>query len=59
MPTLQCKGVERRIRTDIIRLRKGERVKRRKRTRDGAEYIVSFVKLSTCVCVCVFWPLAG
>lgn len=53
-PVLQCKeGMER---TDIIRLKKGEEVKRTKRAGYSVEYIVSFERLSVGVCVCVLNP---
>ena len=49
-PALQCKGGEGRRRIDIIRLRKGERARRRKRTSVGVGYIVSFMELGAFLC---------
>lgn len=50
MPALQCKGGERRIRTDIIRLRKGERVKKEDKSKRWC-WVHCVLRGAQCVCV--------
>lgn len=52
MPALQCEGGERR--TDIIRLRKGERVKRGGKEQEMV--LSTLCPLWSSVRACVFWP---
>lgn len=51
-PALQCKGGERRIRTDIIRLRKGDRVKKEEKNKRWS----TLCPLWSSVLVCVLAP---
>lgn len=52
-PALQCMGGGRRIRIDIIRLRKGKRVKKEEQNKRWCRV---HCVLCRARCVCEFWP---